>query len=42
MKRIAVIFITIFVLALVLNSCKSSEHCPAYGQVETQQTTQHS
>ncbi len=41
MKKIATVFLAALVLALVLNACKSSEHCPAYGQVETPQTTQH-
>jgi len=41
MKRIATLFLAAMVLALVLNSCKSSEKCPAYGQVNTPAKTQH-
>jgi hypothetical protein len=41
MKKIATVFLAALVLAFVLNACKSSEHCPAYGQVDPPQTTQH-
>jgi len=41
MKRIVTVFLAALVLALVLNACKSSEHCPAYGQADEPQTTQH-
>jgi hypothetical protein len=34
MKRIATLFLAAMAIALFLNSCKSSEHCPAYGQAD--------
>jgi hypothetical protein len=37
MKKIVVIIVAAFTLAMVLQSCKSSEHCPAYGEVQHQQ-----
>jgi len=42
MKRIITVFVVAFILALVVNACKSSEHCPAYGQAEQQQEAQNS
>jgi len=38
MKKIVVILVAVFTLAVLFQSCKSSEHCPAYGEVnQTQQ-----
>lgn len=37
MKKIIVIAVVIFTLAVLFQSCKSSEHCPAYGEINTQQ-----
>lgn len=34
MKKIAIITVLVFALAIVLSSCKSSEHCPAYSNVD--------
>jgi hypothetical protein len=41
MKRIATLLLAMIALALFLNACKSSEHCPAYGQVDQPATSQH-
>lgn len=39
MKKIVVILVAVFTLAVLFQSCKSSEHCPAYGEAnQTQQT----
>jgi len=35
MKRVVVIVVLAFTLSLIFYSCKSSEHCPAYGQAKT-------
>lgn len=34
MKRIVIAVVIAFVLALSLSSCRTSEKCPAYGNVE--------
>lgn len=41
MKRIATLLLAVIALALFLNACKSSEHCPAYGQVDQPVKSQH-
>jgi hypothetical protein len=41
MKRIATLLLAAMALALILNACKSSEHCPAYGQADAPVKTQH-
>jgi len=33
MKKIIVTAVVVFTLAVLFQSCKSSEHCPAYGEV---------
>lgn len=30
MKKIALMFVVVFLLGLVLSSCRSSQSCPAY------------
>lgn len=40
MKRIATLLLAVMALALILNACKSSEHCPAYGQTDAPVKTQ--
>ncbi len=40
MRKISVIAVVVFLLALGLSSCKSTQDCPAYSSVDTQQTTQ--
>lgn len=34
MKKVAVILSIVFVLALLLSSCKTHESCPAYGKAD--------
>ena len=40
MRKISVIAAVVFLLALGLSSCKSTQDCPAYSSVDTEQTTQ--
>jgi len=40
MKRISIVIILSLLVASVFVSCKSSEHCPAYGSADNQQTAQ--
>jgi len=41
MKKISIIAATVlFLLALGLSSCKSSQDCPAYSKAEKEHTTQ--
>lgn len=42
MKRILVVIIAFVGLTAALSSCKSHETCPAYGQLEQEQTEQNS
>lgn len=37
MKKVIIITVTLIALLLALQSCKSSEHCPAYGDVNSVQ-----
>jgi len=37
MKKISLIAIALLFVALFMQSCKSSEHCPAYGEIQTPQ-----
>ncbi|WP_262897928.1 hypothetical protein [Carboxylicivirga linearis] len=37
MKKILLFAAVLFVVAIGMNSCKSSEDCPAYGQAPTEQ-----
>jgi len=37
MKRIIITLAVVFVLALSFSSCRTSEKCPAYGNVEKYQ-----
>jgi len=40
MRKISVIAAVVFLLALGLSSCKSTEDCPAYSSVDTEQAAQ--
>ncbi len=37
MKKGVIIIALLFVMALAFTSCKSTQNCPAYGQVEVEQ-----
>jgi len=37
MKKVVIIIVALFTLAVVFQSCKSSEHCPAYGELTQSQ-----
>lgn len=39
MKKVLLVIAVAFVLALGLQSCKSTADCPAYGNADTEQTT---
>ncbi len=39
MKKVIIIVVAVFTLAISLQSCKSSEHCPAYGEVQNHTQT---
>jgi hypothetical protein len=40
MKRFTIVIILSLLIASAFVSCKSSEHCPAYGTGDQQQTAQ--
>jgi len=40
MKKVALFAAVIFFGAAVLTSCKTTEHCPAYGSIPTQNVGQ--
>ena len=35
MKKAATLLLVVLALSLIMNACKSSEHCPAYSSTET-------
>lgn len=37
MKKISLFAAVLFLVALGMNSCKSTEDCPAYSQAQTEQ-----
>ncbi len=37
MKKVSFLILALIAIILCLQSCKSSEHCPAYGEIETTQ-----
>lgn len=39
MKKVAVVLVVVFITALVVSSC-NKESCPAYSNIETEQTNQ--
>ncbi|WP_430824574.1 hypothetical protein [Carboxylicivirga sp. N1Y90] len=40
MKKISLVAVVILFVALGMSSCKSTEDCPAYSSVETEQTAE--
>lgn len=39
MKKVALTGLVVFVLGVLISSCKSHEKCPAYGDAAPQKTT---
>ena len=40
MKKLLFVTAALFIVALVFSSCKGHETCPAYGKVDSKQTTE--